>query len=134
MKKWTAIPAVASLAAVGLFGCSSESSESSSVLSVSDTEIQSDEIQSGKVVPVNVSDAKAHLARYRHSVVNSWELSDSASVDVDSSLQSDNFAVDADVQVEDDSTYTIASAGVDGDGDAWMIQVEGGAVVYSWRH
>lgn len=134
MKKWIVIPAVASLAAVGLFGCSSESSETSSVLSVSDNEIQSDEIQPSKVVSVNVSDAKAHLARYRHSVVNSWELSDSASVDVDSSLQSDNFAVDADVQIEDDSTYTIASAGVDGDGDAWMIQVEGGAVVYSWRH
>ncbi len=129
MKKWTVIPAVASLAAVGLFGCSSESSESSSVLSVSDSEIQS-----GKVIPVNVSDAKAHLARYRHSVVDSWNLSDSASVEVGTSLQGDNFAVDADVQVEDDSTYTIASAGVDGDGDAWMIQVEGGAVVYSWRH
>lgn len=129
MKKWTVIPAVASLAAVGLFGCSSESADSASVISVSDGEIQS-----GKVVPVNVSDAKAHLARYRHSVVDSWSLTDSSSVDVDSSLQSDNFAVDADVQVEDDSTYTIASAGVDGDGDAWMIQVEGGAVVYSWRH
>ena len=129
MKKWYAIPALASMAAFGLFGCSSESSSSSLTGSVSEEQ---------NVIRVNVAEAQTHLAKYRRSVVESWDLSDAASdsvsVNVDSTLQNDNFAVDADVQVEDDSTYTVASAGVDGDGAAWMIQVEGGAVVYSWRH
>ena len=132
MKKWYAIPAVASMAMLGMFGCSTESSSSSLTGSVSEEQ---------NVIRVNIADAQTHLAKYRRSVVESWDLSGSTadssktvSVDVDTTLQSDNFAVDADVQVEDDSTYTVASAGVDGDGAAWMIQVEGGAIVYSWRN
>ena len=132
MKKWYAIPALASMAMLGMFGCSTESSSSSLTGSVSEEQ---------NVIRVNIADAQTHLAKYRRSVVESWDLSGSTadssktvSVDVDTTLQSDNFAVDADVQVEDDSTYTVASAGVDGDGAAWMIQVEGGAIVYSWRN
>ena len=130
MKKWYAVPAVASMAMLGMFGCSTESSSSSLTGSVSEEQ---------NVIRVNIADAQTHLAKYRRSVVESWDLSGSTadstvSVDVDTTLQSDNFAVDADVQVEDDSTYTVASAGVDGDGAAWMIQVEGGAIVYSWRN
>ena len=129
MKKWYAIPALASMAMVGLFGCSTESSSSSLTGSVSEEQ---------NVIRVNVADAQTHLAKYRRSVVETWDLSgstaDTSSVEMDSTLQNDNFAVDADVQVEDDSTYTVASAGVDGDGAAWMIQVEGGAIVYSWRN
>lgn len=132
MKKWYAVPAVASMAMVGLFGCSSESTDPSSpVLSGSNGD------KSGNVAIVSASEAKAHLAMFRRAPVGSWQFdsedSDSVSVKIDSVLQNDNFAVDADVTVEDDSAYTVASAGVDGDGFAWMVQVEGGAVVYSWR-
>ena len=130
MKKWYAIPALASMAIIGMVGCSTESSSSSLTGSVSEEQ---------NVIRVNIADARTHLAKYRRSVVESWDLSgptadSTVTVDVDTTLQSDNFAVDADVQVEDDSTYTVASAGVDGDGAAWMIQVEGGAIVYSWRN
>ena len=87
-------------------------------------------VKSGEVARVSASDAKAHLAMFRHSVVESRQFesteNDSASVEIDSTLQNENFAVDADVA-------TIASAGVDGSGFAWMVQVENGAVVYSWR-
>ena len=135
MKKSVVLPAIASMAMVGLFGCSSESTDPSSSLSLGDKEIKS-----GEIAYVNVADAKTHLSRYRHSVVNSWQLSDStsdtsktASVAIDSTLQNENFAVDADVVVKDDSAYTVASAGVEGEGSAWMVQVEGESVVYSWR-
>lgn len=135
MKKSVVLPAIASMAMLGLFGCSSESTDPSSSLSLGDKEIQSSEI-----AYVNVADAKSHLSRYRHSVVNSWQLSDStsdtsktASVAIDSTLQNENFAVDADVVVKDDSAYTVASAGVEGYGLAWMVQVENGSIVYSWR-
>jgi hypothetical protein len=57
-----------------------------------------------------------------------------ASTEVDTTIQNDHFAIEADVQVEDDSAYTIVSAGVDGDSAAWMIQVENGAIAYSWRN
>ena len=135
MKKRVVIPAIASFAVAGLVGCSSESADPSSPISLGEKEIQSSEI-----AYVNVADAKSHLSRYRHLVVNSWQLSDSisdtsktASVAIDSTLQKENFAVDADVVVKDDSAYTVASAGVEGDGLAWMVQVENGSIVYSWR-
>ena len=120
-------------AALGvLAGCSTSPSDSSSWGTVSE------ELSTvNNIARVNVVDAHSHLARYRHFVVDSWQLSDStsdtASVVVDS-LTNYGFAVEADVQVEDDSAYTIASAGVDGDSAAWVLQVEEGAVVYSWRN
>ena len=115
-----------------LAGCSTSPSDSSSWGTVSE------ELSTvNNIARVNVVDAHSHLARYRHFVVDSWQLSDStsdtASVVVDS-LTNYGFAVEADVQVEDDSAYTIASAGVDGDSAAWVLQVEEGAVVYSWRN
>ena len=131
MKKLFALPAVASIVIAGLFGCSSESTTS---VEMGNYEAP---VKSGEVARVSASDAKAHLAMFRHSVVESRQFesteNDSASVEIDSTLQNENFAVDADVAVEDDSIYTIASAGVDGSGFAWMVQVENGAVVYSWR-
>lgn len=135
MKKWYALPAVASMAMAGLFGCSSESPDTyTSVVGANDTVIDN-QAAAGEVAVLSAPDAKAHLAMFRRSVVDTWqfESSDSASVEIDSTLQNENFAVDADVTVEDDSAYTIASAGVDGDGFAWMVQVEKGTVVYSWR-
>ena len=120
-------------AALGvLAGCSTSPSDSSSWGTVSE------ELSTvNNIARVNVVGAHSHLARYRHFVVDSWQLSDStsdtASVVVDS-LTNYGFAVEADVQVEDDSAYTIASAGVDGDSAAWVLQVEEGAVVYSWRN
>ena len=132
MKKWIMVPAVASMAMVGMFGCSSDSTDSKSPVA-----IEGVEGASGEIALVSASDAKAHMAMFRRSVVDSWQFesaeSDSASTGVDSVLQNSNFAVDADVTVEDDSVYTVASAGVDGKGFAWMVQVENGAVVYSWR-
>lgn len=132
MKKWIMVPAVASMAMVGMFGCSSDSTDSKSPVA-----IEGVEGASGEIALVSASDAKAHMAMFRRSVVDSWQFesaeSDSASTGVDSVLQNTNFAVDADVTVEDDSVYTVASAGVDGKGFAWMVQVENGAVVYSWR-
>lgn len=135
MKKWYALPVVASMAMTGLFGCSSESTDPySSIIGENDAVI-GNQAATGEVAVLSAPDAKAHLAMFRRSVVDTWqfESSDSASVEIDSAFQNENFAVDADVTVEDDSAYTIASAGVDGNGFAWMVQVEKGAVVYSWR-
>ena len=128
MKKWFTVPAVASMAMVGLFGCSSETADPSSPISSGNNGSKS-----GEVTVVSTAEAKAHVAMFRHTVVDSWQVSDSASVKVDSTLQGDGFAVNADVTVEDDSVYTVASAGVDGDGFAWIIQIDNGSVVYSWR-
>lgn len=125
------------LAVAGTFGvlagCSLNTADSSSMTG----SVSEEQSTMKNVVLMNTTDAQSHLARYRRSVVDSWQLSDSASdtvsVAVDTSLQHFDFAVEADVQVEDDSVYTIASAGVDGDGAAWALQVEKGAVVYTWR-
>ena len=134
MKKRVVVSAVASMAMMSLFGCTSGSDDSSSPVSIGEKE------SFGEVAVINAVDAKAHLAKYRRSVVDSWILADSASdlsktavVAIDSTLQNENFAIDADVVVEDDSVYTVASAGVDGNGFAWMVQIEKGSVVYSWR-
>ena len=135
MKKWKVASAIASMTLAGLFGCSSESTDVTLPTSISEKTEQSE-----GVVLVNAQDAKTHLAMYRRSVVDFRQFEDQvsedtegASIDIDSVLQSENFAVDADVTVEDDSAYTIASAGVDGDAFAWIIQIEKGAIVYSWR-
>ena len=134
MKKRVVVSAVASMAMMSLFGCTSGSDDSSSPVSIGEKE------SFGEVAVINAVDAKAHLAKYRRSVVDSWMLADSAAdssktavVAIDSTLQNENFAIDADVVVEDDSIYTVASAGVDGNGFAWMVQIENGSVVYSWR-
>ena len=132
MKKSIVLPAFASLAMLGLFGCSSETSSSSMTGSVSE-----EQSTLNNLIRLNTADAQKHLARYRRSVVESWQLSDTmstASTEVDTTIQNDHFAIEADVQVEDDSAYTIVSAGVDGDSAAWMIQVENGAIAYSWRN
>ena len=129
MKKFSCLAIVTALGM--LAGCSTSPSDSSSWGTVSE-----EQSTVNNIARLNVADAHSHLARYRHSVVESWLLSDStsdtASVVVDS-LKNNDFAVEADVLVEDDSAYTIASAGVDGDSAAWVLQVEDGAVVYSWR-
>ena len=130
MKKFSCLAIATALGM--LAGCSTSPSDSSSWGTVSE-----EQSTVNNIARLNVADAHSHLARYRHSVVESWLLSDStsdtASVVVDS-LKNDDFAVEADVLVEDDSAYTIASAGVDGDSAAWVLQVEDGAVVYSWRN
>ena len=135
MKKWKVASAIASMTLAGLFGCSSESTDVTSPTSISEKTEQSE-----GVVLVNAKDAKTHLAMYRRSVVDFRQFegqvsedTEGASIDIDSVLQGENFAIDADVTVEDDSVYTIASAGVDGDAFAWIIQIEKGAIVYSWR-
>lgn len=135
MNKKYLIPAVA-LATFGVIaGCSSNSDDFSSPVSAGDKQVTSEGI-----AYVNVQEAKAHMALYRRSVVESRQFdapiseeSEKASVTIDSTLENGNIAVNADVTVKDDSTYTVASAGVDGDGAAWIVQVENGAVVYSWR-
>ncbi len=135
MNKKYLIPAVA-LATFGVIaGCSSNSDDFSSPVSAGDKQVPSEGI-----AVVNVQDAKAHMALYRRSVVDSRQFDastseelENASVTIDSTLENGNIAVNADVTVKDDSTYTVASAGVDGDGAAWIVQVEDGAVVYSWR-
>ena len=132
MKKSIVLPAFASLAMLGLFGCSSETSSSSMTGSVSE-----EQSTLNNLIRLNTADAQKHLARYRRSVVESWQLSDTmstASTEVDTTIQNDHFAIEADVQVENDFAYTIVSAGVDGDSAAWMIQVENGAIAYSWRN
>lgn len=130
MKKFSCLAIATALGM--LAGCSTSPSDSSSWGTVSE-----EQSTVNNIARLNVADAHSHLARYRHSVVESWLLSDStsdtASVVVDS-LKNNDFAVEADVLVEDDSAYTIASAGVDGDSAAWVLQVEDGAVVYSWRN
>ena len=132
MKAKYLVPAMAMFGVIA--GCSSNSADSSLPVSLAEKEIM------GEYALVDLQEAKTHLAKYRHSVVDSWqfdssaaESSQNASLAIDSTLQNENFAVDADVSVKDDSTYTVASAGVDGDGFAWIVQVENGAVVYSWR-
>ncbi len=121
------------------FSACSDTADSASPFAIGLPDVHSEGGVSG-VVALSSQDARAHLARYRHSIVDFWQFSESTSENtdgatfgVDSTLKNDNFAIDADVTVEDDSAYTVASAGVDGDGAAWMVQVENGTVVYSWR-
>ena len=135
MKKKILVPVVLATATYALFGCSSESTNNPSAAAADDNGAQI-----GSLVLVDANDAKAHFARYRRSVVDSRqfeastsETSEDALVKIDSTLESGNFAVNADVTVDSDSAYTVASAGVDGNGFAWMIQIEKGMVVYSWR-
>lgn len=135
MNKKMLVPVAFATATYALFGCSSENAPLPSAASAGDNGAQV-----GELVLVDAQDAKAHFARYRRSVVDSRqfaapvsESSEDASVKIDSTLENGNFAVNADVTVKDDSAYTVASAGVDGDGFAWLVQVENGAVVYSWR-
>ena len=105
---------MASVAIAGLFGCSSESENSTSPLAttvntqlpgeVLSDEVLSDEVLSDEILSVNKLEAKAHLAKFRRSVVDSRrfkastsEESENATIEIDSSLQNGNFAVDADV-------------------------------------
>lgn len=141
--------------ALGLLACSDTNDPNSAIsldagqLSVDTVSVSFDaEPASADAKPVSVeqlnvvaaADAKAHIGLYRHSVVNSWHFADSAtaeeqvSVPVDTLIQDDGFAVDADFVVKDDSLYTIASAGLDGNGSSWMIQVENKEVIFSWRN
>lgn len=150
MRKQSVIFAIATVAVVGLLGCS-ETENSGAPVSVGESTPAVDEnsspsviegksVLSEEILSVNTADAKAHLSKFRRSVVNSRQFksstseeSEDATIAIDSSFQNENFAVDATVEVEDDSTYTVASAGVDGDGSAWIVQVEDETVVYSWR-
>ena len=99
MKKFSCLAIVTALGM--LAGCSTSPSDSSSWGTVSE-----EQSTLNNVAHLDIANAQSHLARYRHFVVDSWQLSDStsdtASVVVDS-LKNDNFAVEADVLVEDDS-------------------------------
>lgn len=137
-----------SMAALALLACSESQDVSSISLETSDVSadavnsqaISTEPVTEDGVALVGVTDAKAHLGLFRRSVVNSWHFADSSvsgdsvSVPVDSSLAGEGFAVDADVVLKDDSLYTIASAGLDGNGSSWMIQVENKEVIFSWRN
>lgn len=92
MKQLSILTAMVASVIFGLFGCSSESADATSSVSVGDMQEQ---MGNANIATLSVQDAKAHLARYRHSVVNSWQFenesseeSDSASVEIDSTLQS----------------------------------------------
>lgn len=115
--------------ALGLVACS-ETSDSSLMSSQR-------EMAKGEMVTVSATAAKTHVSNYRHSMVNSWSLSsksgDTVIVPVDTLFKNAGFAVNADFVVNDEGVYTIASAGVDGEAFAWMLQVEDGAIVFSWR-
>jgi hypothetical protein len=126
MKNKFLVPAALAAATYALFGCSAESGEFPASATVESK-------GSEAVVLVDVQDAKAHMARYKRSVVGFEQFETPTVAQLDSISLKDNFAVNADVKVNDDSTYTVASAGVDGSGFAWVVQIENGAVVYSWR-
>ena len=122
---------------LGFLACSGvEESAVESVGNVPENEVVA---VADNYVVVSAFTAKNHVDGFRHSVVGTWNFADSlkaedsVSVPVDTVFKGDNFAVDADVVVKNDSLYTIASAGLDGKGSSWMIQVENKEVIFSWR-
>ena len=142
MKKWFVVPAVASMAMVGLFGCSSDT-KSSAPEGLSENLVEETASYQAATFNVNTQSARTALARRSHSVLNQWEFGeDSLSADsvgyahgsVDSTFGQGDYAVEASVKVDSDSAYTIASAGVDGDGAAWLLQIEEGNLVLVWRN
>lgn len=111
--------------AAGFVGCSNDNS---SVVAV---------ISSEKTSPVDIGAAKARMALCSRNVTHFWkasEIQDTLSVAVDESFFENSFGVEADVIVLEDQGYiTLASAGVDGDQDAWALRVENGKPLFAWR-
>lgn len=137
---------VAALAAV--LGCSDNSSTSADENNLSEVQKPSgsdgsltgdDVVLPGAVpVQVNVKQARSRLSLYTRNVEHAWAFdstkSDTLSVAVDESFIENSFAVEADVVIESASGYiTLASAGVDGDQDAWALRVENGKPFFAWR-
>lgn len=84
-----------------------------------------------------VSISLDEVPQYARTVVSSWKLAadeNTYSEPVNSIFVENNFAVEADAILEEDSGYmTLASAGVDGDQDAWALRVENGKAIFAWR-
>lgn len=137
----------AALAAV--FGCSDSSSTSADEKNLSEvqnpSEIDGDLTDDAEVVlpgaapvQVNAKQARSRLSLYTRDVEHAWAIDstkgDTLSVAVDESFIENSFAVEADVVVESSSGYiTLASAGVDGNQDAWALRVENGKPFFAWR-
>ena len=127
---------VAALASFGLLSACSESASSSVENSYEDG------IGSiGGIVASNTSfsTAKVKLSNYARSVANEWTtdttttVQDTVSSFDASNLNGGNFAIEANVWVDSSDSCTIASAGIDGSGFAWALQIENGKVVLKWR-
>lgn len=89
-------------------------------------------------VQVNAKLARSRLSLYTRDVEHAWAIDstkgDTLSVAVDESFIENSFAVEADVVVESSTGYiTLASAGVDGNQDAWALRVENGKPFFAWR-
>ena len=87
------------------------------------------------VTRIDASVAKARLAQCSRDVEHFWVVDgDTLSIEVDDTFSDNGFAVEADVIIESHQGYiTLASAGVDGDADAWALRVENGIPFFTWR-
>ena len=128
---------VAALASFGLLAACSESSTSSSAENGYDGKIKT--VNGVVASNMNFNAAKVKLASYARSVANEWTVDTTAaapdtvsSFDV-SALNGGNFAIEANVWVDSSESCTIASAGIDGSGFAWALQIENGKVALKWR-
>lgn len=120
--------------AAALVGCSDGGSSVNANSASSEKEIVA-----GNVVDVSANSASARLALCTRDVEHFWNVGDSTSSDtlsvvVDESFIENSFAVEADAVIEDPQGYmTLASAGVDGDQDAWALRIEDGKPIFAWR-
>lgn len=119
---------IAGLAVFGLSACSDigDDSLSGSVPS-----------EMGSPSSVVLSDAQARMALCARTVVSSWQMDAGSSVlsqDMDNAFIENDFAVEAEAfLIEQNGYMTLASAGVDGDKDAWALRVENGKAIFAWR-
>jgi len=123
---------LAGLAALGLMACSENNAES--ILGKS----QANEPESfSQVAGVTQSAAQARMALCARSVVSVWDVDEKGgtlSQELDASFEQNSFGVEAEAVLETEHGYmTLASAGVDGDQDAWALRVENGKAMFAWR-
>jgi len=133
---------VAGIASFGLMACSNVNSDSVAghVEDFQKLEPVSSVLESsgyGQVSVVNQSVALARVSACARSVVSAWDVDEvggTLTQELDESFSQNSFGVEAEAVLEVENGYmTLASAGVDGDQDAWALRVENGKAMFAWR-
>ena len=92
---------------------------------------------SEEILPSDIPLTSLQIPPCSRSTVSAWTLNSEDSVyaqPTDSAFNENDFAVEADIFLKGKKGYmTLASAGVDGDGDAWALRVENGNAIFAWR-
>lgn len=120
-------------ALLACFGCSENSSTNFEPLG------SALDVQGSSVVSVGSEKALARLSLCTRNIAHYWSeeaisAAKTISVAIDESFVENSFGVEADAILLESAGYiTLASAGVDGDQDAWALRVENGKPLFAWR-